>query len=213
VFEPFFTTKAVGKGTGLGLSQVYGFARQSGGGVRIASTWAGATEIRLYLPPLDRGRTRSAEHRVRNIAHPQVAGRRLLLVEDDVGVAAIALELLKAMGLDVAAAETAPRALELLKIERFDIMLSDVVMPGGMTGIELARECSMKSGHADRADLGLCRRGCGRGPVGRALAVPAQALFGRAAGRNPGSGSRLGGMTPATAPGSRGRSSADQMSP
>lgn len=143
VFEPFFTTKAIGKGTGLGLSQVYGFARQSGGGVRIASTLGRGAEIRLYLPPLERtneiGTTASATS-----PYPQVAARRILLVEDDPGVAAIALELLKAMGMDVAAADTAPRALELLKIERFDLMLSDVVMPGGMTGIELARECSMK---------------------------------------------------------------------
>ncbi|RZJ98530.1 MAG: PAS domain S-box protein [Brevundimonas sp.] len=141
VFEPFFTTKAIGKGTGLGLSQVYGFARQSGGGVRIASTPGRGTEIRLYLPPLDR------QGEIETVAHgaspyPQVAARRILLVEDDPGVAAIALELLTAMGMDVASADTAPRALEMLKVEGFDLMLSDVVMPGGMTGIELARECS-----------------------------------------------------------------------
>ncbi|MBU1383455.1 MAG: PAS domain S-box protein [Alphaproteobacteria bacterium] len=141
VFEPFFTTKAVGKGTGLGLSQVYGFARQSGGGVKVTSTVGRGTEIRLYLPPLVETEgalpaTPAAELRT------MAAGRRLLLVEDDPGVAAVAQELLEGLGLEVRAAETGPHALELLRSERFDIMLSDVVMPGGMTGIELARECA-----------------------------------------------------------------------
>ncbi|WP_420478023.1 PAS domain S-box protein [Brevundimonas sp. FT23028] len=141
VFEPFFTTKAVGKGTGLGLSQVYGFARQSGGGIRVASTLGRGTEFRLYLPPLDRADENDADVRD-TTPFPRVAARRVLLVEDDPGVAAIALDLLTAMGMDVAAADNAPRALEMLRIERFDLMLSDVVMPGGMTGIELARVCA-----------------------------------------------------------------------
>ena len=141
VFEPFFTTKAVGKGTGLGLSQVYGFARQSGGGVKVTSTVGRGTEIRLYLPPLaategDAPVAPAVELRT------MAAGRRLLLVEDDPGVAAVAQELLEGLGLEVRAAENGPHALELLKEERFDIMLSDVVMPGGMTGIELARQCA-----------------------------------------------------------------------
>ena len=141
VFEPFFTTKAIGKGTGLGLSQVYGFARQSGGGVRVASTLGRGTEIRLYLPPLDR--LHAPETTAKGTSpYPQVTARRILLVEDDAGVAAIALDLLTAMGMDVASADTAPRALEMLRVERFDLMLSDVVMPGGMTGIELARVCA-----------------------------------------------------------------------
>jgi CheY-like chemotaxis protein len=141
VFEPFFTTKAIGKGTGLGLSQVYGFARQSGGGVRVVSTLGRGSEIRLYLPPLDRVDEPETESRSASPYAP-IPARRILLVEDDVGVAAIALDLLTAMGMDVAAADTAPRALEMLKVERFDLMLSDVVMPGGMTGIELARVCA-----------------------------------------------------------------------
>lgn len=141
VFEPFFTTKAVGKGTGLGLSQVYGFARQSGGAAHISSTVGHGTEIRLYLPPLavNVGLAEDAAQ----IAAPRLAaGRRLLLVEDDISVAAVALELLEGLGLEVRAAETAPQALDILRQERFDLMLSDVVMPGGMTGIELARQCA-----------------------------------------------------------------------
>ena len=143
VFEPFFTTKAIGKGTGLGLSQVYGFARQSGGGVRVASTLGRGAEIHLYLPPLDRAHEpeRAA---AAALPYPHVETRRILLVEDDASVAAIALELLTSMGMDVAVADTAPRALEMLKVEPFDLMLSDVVMPGGMTGIELARVCAVQ---------------------------------------------------------------------
>ena len=140
VFEPFFTTKAVGKGTGLGLSQVYGFARQSGGAAQISSTVGHGTEIKLFLPPRNEAADVAADAGPEP-ARPMAAGRRLLLVEDDVSVAAVALELLQGLGLEVRAVETAPQALDLLKQERFDMILSDVVMPGGMTGIELARMC------------------------------------------------------------------------
>lgn len=146
VFEPFFTTKAVGKGTGLGLSQVYGFARQSGGAAHISSTVGEGTEIRLYLPPLGDAAPSSPDT-VQEAIAPLVAGRRLLLVEDDASVAVVALELLESLGLEVRAVETAPQALELLQVERFDVMLSDVVMPGGMTGIELARQCEREHAH------------------------------------------------------------------
>jgi PAS domain S-box-containing protein len=140
VFEPFFTTKAVGKGTGLGLSQVYGFARQSGGAAQVLSRVGKGTEIKLYLPP--RTEDAAAAEAGPDAARSMAAGRRLLLVEDDISVAAVALELLEGLGLEVRAAETGPQALDLLKRERFDMMLSDVVMPGGMTGIELARLCA-----------------------------------------------------------------------
>jgi PAS domain S-box-containing protein len=138
VFEPFFTTKAVGKGTGLGLSQVYGFARQSGGAVRIRSKPGRGTQIKLYLPPLAEGMAIAEPETV--AATTSVSNRRLLLVEDDASVAAVALELLQDTGFEVQTAETAPRALELLADEAFDVMLSDIVMPGGMTGIELAQQ-------------------------------------------------------------------------
>ncbi len=141
VFEPFFTTKAVGKGTGLGLSQVYGFARQSGGGVRITSTEGEGTSIALYLPPAP---VEAASDAVPEPNDPATlaGGQRLLLVEDDLGVAAIAVDLLQGLGLEVEAVETGVDALAALSRARFDIMLSDVVMPGGMTGIELARQAA-----------------------------------------------------------------------
>ncbi len=164
VFEPFFTTKSVGKGTGLGLSQVYGFARQSGGGVKITSTVGEGTEIRVYLPPapVEDAPQDAAPRRVLGSVK---AGQTLLLVEDDAGVAAIAMDLLEGMGLHVEAAETGAEALALLEQRRFDVMLSDIVMPGGMTGVELARTCAerwpamsimLTSGYAgDDVDLAL----------------------------------------------------------
>ncbi|WP_426050574.1 PAS domain S-box protein [Brevundimonas sp. SL161] len=163
VFEPFFTTKAVGKGTGLGLSQVYGFARQSGGGVKITSAVGEATEIRVYLPPAPvEEATPEAPRRVLGAVKP---GQTLLLVEDDVGVAAIAMDLLRGMGLEVETAETGAEAIAVLDHRRFDVMLTDIVMPGGMTGVELARTCAerwpamsimLTSGYAgDDVDLAL----------------------------------------------------------
>lgn len=145
VFEPFFTTKSIGKGTGLGLSQVYGFARQSGGGVRITSTPGHGSEMRLYLPPLAPPDPSVAPKPALATASEDDAvaltGQRLLLVEDDQAVAMIAVDLLEAMGLEVVAVDTGPQALDLLGASHFDVMITDVVMPGGMTGIELARIC------------------------------------------------------------------------
>ncbi len=138
VFEPFFTTKAVGKGTGLGLSQVYGFARQSGGGVKITSKPDQGTEIRLYLRPAPLAAT-EATASASSAADVIQGGQRLLLVEDDVSVAAIAVDQLAGLGFEVEPVETGAEALSALARTTFDIMLSDVVMPGGMTGIELAR--------------------------------------------------------------------------
>jgi PAS domain S-box-containing protein len=142
VFEPFFTTKAVGKGTGLGLSQVYGFARQSGGGVRITSTVGRGTEIRLYLPALALQGDSPARPSVTPIDAPFTGGRRVLLVEDDADVSTVALDLLEGFGFDVRLAETGAEALDALAVERFDIMLTDVVMPGGMSGVDLARQAA-----------------------------------------------------------------------
>ena len=138
VFEPFFTTKEVGKGTGLGLSQVYGFARGSGGDARIESVLGRGATVSIYLPRSDK-----------SLAAPDVAAAppveaghgRILLVEDDPAVAAMVSEMLKDLGYEVSHASAAAAALEVLDREpSFDLMFSDMVMPGGMDGIELARE-------------------------------------------------------------------------
>ena len=127
----------MGKGTGLGLSQVYGFARQTGGGVKVESTPGEGTRITLYLPQLRRLSRRDGDAGATTGAGP-APGARLLLVEDDPAVSEVADSLLKEMGLDVTTAASGPQAIQKLEAEDFDIMLSDVVMPGGMTGIELA---------------------------------------------------------------------------
>jgi signal transduction histidine kinase/ActR/RegA family two-component response regulator len=136
-FEPFFTTKDVGKGSGLGLSMVYGFVKQSRGHVRIYSESGQGTTVRLYLPRADGEAQAGAP-----AAAPAEADRgsgRILLVEDDALVRENAAELLRSLGYDVVPAANGPEALAVLeKGEAFDLLLTDVVMPGGLNGRELA---------------------------------------------------------------------------
>ena len=138
VFEPFFTTKEVGKGSGLGLSQVYGFVRQSGGFVTVESNVGAGTRFQLYLPS-------SEEAPAARPAAPDSAtaarGRseRLLVVEDDEPVLALTVEMLTGLGYRVSTARDAPSALQILKTdEPVDLLFSDVVMPGGISGVQLA---------------------------------------------------------------------------
>src|SRR5262245_3157068 len=137
VFEPFFTTKEVGKGTGLGLSQVYGFARQSGGTATITSTVGRGTVITLYLP-------RSRETPAPALAPTEVAAapRRtgtVLLVEDNAEVAYVCRTYFQSLGYAVKHTTSAQAALELLENEPgFDLVFSDILMPGVMNGLELA---------------------------------------------------------------------------
>jgi PAS domain S-box-containing protein len=138
VFEPFFTTKGPGKGTGLGLSQVYGFTRQSGGTVTIASEPGEGTAITLYLP---RG---EAAPRDRVEASPIVeaarANEKILLVEDNPEVGEVASLLLEQLGYGVTQVENAAAALEVLAAgEQIDLVFSDIVMPGEINGVALAR--------------------------------------------------------------------------
>jgi PAS domain S-box-containing protein len=143
IFEPFFTTKSVGKGTGLGLSQVYGFSRQSGGGLEVSSRPGEGASIRMFLPALRRTRPDPVTMAVapeRRARH----GRRLLLVEDDPAVAGVAAEMIESLGFSVRTSEDAASALGLLGREEFDVMLTDVVMPGGMSGVELAQETTRR---------------------------------------------------------------------
>jgi PAS domain S-box-containing protein len=137
-FEPFFTTKAVGKDTGLGLSQVYGFARQSGGEVEIESTPGGGATIRMTLP-LSQGETVAPEAPARpaGVVRPML----VLLVEDDIDVADLVENLLQELGHRVVRAVTADEALvQLRRRPRPDLLLTDVIMPGGRTGVDLAIE-------------------------------------------------------------------------
>jgi PAS domain S-box-containing protein len=138
--EPFFTTKEVGKGSGLGLSQVYGFARQSDGQLEIDSKPEKGTTIRIYLPrssgevqgkPLTKGSAQASSR-----------GPAVLVVEDDPEVLDVAIETLRSLGYQVLSAPNAAEALAILRRDdaRIDVLFTDVVMPKGMDGIELARE-------------------------------------------------------------------------
>jgi signal transduction histidine kinase len=137
-FEPFFTTKEVGKGSGLGLSQVLGFAKQSGGGVRIRSRPAKGTSIFIFLP-----RTQlqpQAERASRSDApSADVSGANILLVDDDNGVREVTATMLRNLGYEVLEAGSGGAALDLLQRQpNIDLMLIDFAMPG-MTGADVAR--------------------------------------------------------------------------
>lgn len=139
-FEPFFTTKDVGQGSGLGLSQVYGFATQAGGTARLASTPGVGTTVSLLLPVArpedDADATTSAAGR----GTASIAGATVLLVEDDESLADVTTELLMTHGARVLRAADARAALQLLDAgSPADVVLSDVVMPGPMNGVALAR--------------------------------------------------------------------------
>ena len=139
-FDPFFTTKEIGKGTGLGLSQVYGFTRQSGGAVEIESAPGRGASIRIFLPR-QASLTPELTARARfDLTRP--GGREsILVVEDDDGVRAYATESLRELGYRVAEASSGRSALELLEhAPPLDLLLTDVVMPGGYNGRELADE-------------------------------------------------------------------------
>jgi PAS domain S-box-containing protein len=143
IFEPFFTTKEVGKGTGLGLSQVYGFAKQSGGDVAVESELGKGTTFTLYLPKVERdvelngaaGRAHGADQ------DEDGRGCRVLVVEDNIEVGRFSTQLLQDLGYETTWAANAGEALKLLEEDatRFDVVFSDVVMPG-MSGVELGRE-------------------------------------------------------------------------
>ena len=133
--EPFFTTKGTGKGTGLGLSQVYGFATQSGGDVRIESVPGEGTTVTLLLPRSDAASLAEREEHVGSL-HARRSGR-ILLVEDNEEVGAFAESLLVELGHEVVRAHGAPEALQALRRQEFDAVFTDVVMPG-MSGLELA---------------------------------------------------------------------------
>jgi PAS domain S-box-containing protein len=144
-FEPFFTTKAAGRGTGLGLSQVYGFVRQSSGHVRIYSEPGHGTTVKLYLP-----RHQGADEHVQAAESAAAAARAIgretiLVVEDDEALRVFAVEALGELGYRVLHASDARIALDILDGEPgIDLLFTDVVMPGGMNGRQLADEAAKR---------------------------------------------------------------------
>jgi two-component system, cell cycle sensor histidine kinase and response regulator CckA len=145
VLEPFFTTKELGKGTGLGLSMVYGFAKQSGGHLNVYSEVGVGTTIRLYLPrafgeaPAQAGREPEPDPTL------PVGGERILLVDDNVALRRVTLRRLTSLGYRVEEAEDGHAALAMLDAgDRFDLLFTDIGLPGGINGFELAEQARQR---------------------------------------------------------------------
>ncbi|MFC4314120.1 ATP-binding protein [Steroidobacter flavus] len=163
VFEPFFTTKDVGKGSGLGLAQVYGFAQQSGGNVQIESEVGRGTTVALLLPRSESQPERDgpAPEGLIPEAGARGAAGAVLLVEDDDDVAVMVSRMLGRLGYRVSRVASASSALATLEGDnQFDLVFSDIMMPGDMDGVELGRELRQRganipvlltSGYADAA--------------------------------------------------------------
>lgn len=165
VLEPFYTTKEQGKGTGLGLSMVHGFAKQSGGHVDVYSELGLGTAISLYLP----NASAAPVMQLNNVPEQEATaiGETVLVVEDDPNVREVTIDRLEHLGYSIIEAENAQQALDRLEAgAKVDVLLSDVVMPGGITGVELVDEVRRKypnikailsSGYAPDANAGVPR--------------------------------------------------------
>lgn len=160
VFEPFFTTKEAAKGTGLGLSQVYGFAKQAGGMATIASWLGRGTVVTLYLPREEFVEEAAGDEQRPH--HAPAERKTVLVVEDNQPVAEICKSYLDQLGFDIEFAGSPRDALDFIKrMEHVDVVLSDILMPGGMSGLDLARELRrlrpslpvvLMTGFSDRAN-------------------------------------------------------------
>jgi len=145
-FEPFYTTKPIGQGTGLGLTTVYGLAKQAGGRVDIASESGRGTEVQMRLPMVAQIASEEV-YAITEPAHIAVRGR-ILLVEDDALVLGASKEMLESEGYTVDAVQRADEAVELIAREQFDLLITDIVLPGGLSGIDLAERM-----HTDHPSL------------------------------------------------------------
>jgi CheY-like chemotaxis protein len=144
-FEPFFTTKEVGKGTGLGLSQVYGFVRQSDGHVRIYSELGEGTSVKIYLPRYLGPAGKAAPALQKHPLARAIGTEYILVVEDDDALRAYTVETLSELGYHVFAAQHGLQALSVLEAPRqIDLLFTDIVMPGGMNGRQLADEALLR---------------------------------------------------------------------
>jgi CheY-like chemotaxis protein len=143
VFEPFFTTKEVGKGSGLGLAMVYGFAQQSGGHVSIESTPGEGTSVTIVLPVMASETAGQEESSQEVAAAVPPTKKRILLVEDEPQVLQFVTAQLVSLGYEVTAVATGRDALDLLEEGVcFELLFTDIVLPQGLSGVELARRAA-----------------------------------------------------------------------
>jgi CheY-like chemotaxis protein len=142
IFEPFFSTKEMGKGTGLGLSMVYGFVKQSNGHIKLYSEEGHGTTIKIYLPRAIGQADMAAEP----VAAPIAGGSEtILVVEDDILVRTYVIAQLKGLGYATLSASNATEAIALVEGgAKFDLLFTDVIMPGGMNGRQLAEELNKR---------------------------------------------------------------------
>lgn len=144
-FDPFFTTKEAGEGSGLGLSMVYGFAMQSCGHVKIYSEPGIGTTVKLYLPKAIQSGERPVESVPDSPVQP-ARGETILVVEDDEGVRDLAVTLLTDLGYSVLDAVDGQSALEVMERDQsIDLLFLDLVMPGGLSGADVAREAQRRA--------------------------------------------------------------------
>ncbi|MBA3696782.1 MAG: response regulator, partial [Methylotenera sp.] len=136
-FEPFFTTKEEGKGTGLGLSMAYGLVKQSGGHIKIYSEVGHGTTIKIYFP---RVQLAEAEHFIKKSSDAQGGNESILVVEDDMAVQTAVTDILTGLGYHVQSASDAQSALDIIdKGQKFDLLFTDVVMPGTLKSSDMAK--------------------------------------------------------------------------
>jgi signal transduction histidine kinase/CheY-like chemotaxis protein len=162
-FEPFFTTKEIGKGSGLGLSQVLGFAKQSGGGIRIETRCGEGTSVKVYLPRAAETSFLESSALIADIARVERRSAVILLVDDDSAVREVTASILEEIGYVVLKVGSGGAALDLLdQHAKIDLALLDFAMPG-MSGVEVARQIQEKypalpilfvTGYADKTALG-----------------------------------------------------------
>ena len=144
IFDPFFTTKPEGQGTGLGMAMVYGFAKRHGGNVKVYSEQGVGTTVRLYLPRADEPSEQAADDPGRTDELP-TGHERILIVDDETDLLTLAEQYLNDLGYHTRTAENAHQALDRLASgEHFDLLFSDVVMPGGINGYELAHQATQE---------------------------------------------------------------------
>jgi CheY-like chemotaxis protein len=186
-FEPFYTTKSPGKGTGLGLSTIYGFVRQLGGGVTIYSEVGHGSTINVYIPAAEgQAAGPSGEEQTANV--PVSLGELILLVEDNDEVREVTKQRLVQLGYEVLEAASGQAAVDILEAgHNADLVFSDVVMPGGMSGFDVVRwvrsnvpaiKVLLSSGFADEvvrdqdrplADIKILRKPYNRSALAHAL--------------------------------------------